>query len=71
MSAVGSFRPEPLTDADRAANDEAARRAVALVSQLYLAETRGRPLNRRLRDQQAKAERLARWMGRQTEGGRR
>jgi hypothetical protein len=60
----------PQTDAERAANEEAARRAVALVAQMYLTETCGRPLNRRLRDQQVRAERLARWIGRQTEGGR-
>jgi hypothetical protein len=61
----------PQTDAERAANEEAARQAVALVAQMYLTEAKGRPLNRRLRDQQAKAERLARWMARPTEGGRR
>jgi hypothetical protein len=71
VTAAGSYRPEPLTDTDRAANEDAARRAVALVAQMYLAETHGRPLNRRLRDQQVRAERLARWMARQAEGGRR
>ena len=60
MTAAGSFRPQPLTDADRAANDEAVRRAFALVAQMYLTETRGRPLNRTLRDMQVRAERLAR-----------
>lgn len=71
MTATGSYRPEPLTDADRQANDQACREAVRLVALSYLAEAKGRPLNRRLRDQQVRAERLARWMGRQTAGGRR
>jgi hypothetical protein len=53
----------PQTDAERAANEEAARQAVALVTQMYLAEAKGRPLNRRLRAEQDRAERLARWMG--------
>jgi hypothetical protein len=61
----------PQTDAEREANEEAARRAVALVAQMYLTEAKGRPLNQRLRNQQAKAERLARRMARQTQGGRR
>jgi hypothetical protein len=69
MSAASDYGPQ--TDAERAANEEAAQRAVALVAQMYLAETHGRPLNQRLRNQQAKAARLARWMSRQVEGGRR
>jgi hypothetical protein len=43
----------PQTDAERAANEEAARRAVALVAQMYMTEAKGRPLNRRLRDQRS------------------
>jgi hypothetical protein len=39
----------PQTDADRAANEAAARRAVAYVTQMYPTEAKGRPLNRRLR----------------------
>jgi hypothetical protein len=70
VSAAGRYRPEPLTDEQKAANDQAAAEAVALVAASYLVEAKGRPLNRRLRDQQVRAQRLARWMARQTQGGR-
>ena len=52
------------TDQERAAVDAAAARAAALVAASYLAETRGRPLNRQQRDMQARAERLARYLTR-------
>jgi hypothetical protein len=71
MTAADPGRYGPQNDAERAANEEACRRAVALVAQMYLAETRGRPLNRRLRDQQERAARLARYLNRRAEGGRR
>ena len=58
MTAAGSYRPEPLTDADRAANDEAARRAVALLHAMDA--SRGRPLSAELRSQMRRAERRAR-----------
>lgn len=71
MTAAGSYRPEPLTAEQKAANEQAARDAMDIVAASFLAETADRRLNRRLRDQQDRAARLARWMARQPEGGRR
>ena len=55
----------------REAVDAAADRAVARVAASYLAEARGRPLNRQQRDMRVRAERLARFLTRQdTKRGR-
>jgi hypothetical protein len=58
------------TDPDRAAEalDQAAAAAVHAVAVSYLAEVAGRPLTRRQRDLQARAERLARLWTRQQQG---
>lgn len=56
--------------ADRTATDRAAAEAVHLVAVSYAAELAGRPLTRRQRDLQARAERLARHWTRQHQGGR-
>jgi hypothetical protein len=49
-------------DEQKTANERAAAEAVALVAASYLAETRGRSLSRAQRDQQVRADRLARWL---------
>jgi hypothetical protein len=64
-------RDQDQVDVGQAERDAAADQAVALVAASYLFETRGRPLNRRLRAEQDRAERLARYLSRQAEGGRR
>ena len=46
-------------------NDQAALQAVQAVALSYLQETNGRHLSRVQRDQQDRAERLARWLSRQ------
>jgi hypothetical protein len=57
---------------DQAATDQAAADAVRQVAASYAAELAGRPLNRRQRDLQARAERLVRaWTRHDRNGGRR
>jgi hypothetical protein len=60
MTTANPYDYGPQNDAEREANDQVCREAVRLVALSYLAETRGRPLNRRLRAEQEKAARLAR-----------
>jgi hypothetical protein len=60
MTAANPYGYGPQTAEERAANDEACRRAVRLVAQMYLEEIHGRPLNSRLCAERSKAERMAR-----------
>jgi hypothetical protein len=60
MTAPNPYGPQ--TAEQRAANDEAARRAVALVAAMYAADTAGRRLTRRQQQMSDKAARLARWL---------
>jgi hypothetical protein len=50
----------PQTDEERAANEQAVREAVEIVTLSYLGREGGRPRNRRLRDLEDRAARLAR-----------
>jgi hypothetical protein len=52
----------PQTDAERAANDQAMRDAVAIIAASYRVELAGRNLTYRLKQEQDKAARLARWL---------
>jgi hypothetical protein len=64
VTAADPYRPDPFTAEERAANEQAAEEATAPVAAPYLAETAGRHLNRRLRDMQDQAARLARGLTR-------
>jgi hypothetical protein len=65
VTAANPYGYGPQTDEERAAADEACRRAVALVAAMYAGELAGRRLTARQRDMEARAQRLARWLNKQ------